>query len=413
MSVNHCLSLPLPSLRRGWLSVIAITLATFAVVTTEMLPVGLLSPIAADFGVPLAQVSLLLTIPAIVAAFCSPLVILFAGRLNRRALLMILMALLMLANISAALAVHFYVLIAARIIVGLSIGGIWAIAGGIAVRLLPPRSVAAATSLIFGGVAAASVLGIPAGIMLGELTGWRGVFTIMSAFSLAILLFQMVCLPSLPCTQAPAVSRFITQLRRQVIRTGLFITLLLVTGHFMVFTFIRPLLHEDPQLQSRYLSGLLALYGIAGIAGNFLFGLLAGRHLYRAVFCIITGMTLTLAGMLFLPPVMAARIPLIILWGLTYGGVSVVLMTWMIRFSAPDIEITGSLYIAFFNAGIAAGSAAGGAFVSASALQGDIRAALSCLFAALLLTIIFILRSRRSCASAGKETTRHTMPSEY
>lgn len=57
MSANHCVSLPLPSLRRGWLSVIAVTLATFAVVTTEMLPVGLLSPIAADFGVPQAQVT--------------------------------------------------------------------------------------------------------------------------------------------------------------------------------------------------------------------------------------------------------------------------------------------------------------------------------------------------------------------
>ncbi|WP_413491863.1 MFS transporter [Morganella psychrotolerans] len=411
MSDNHYLSLP--SLRRGWLSVIAITLATFAVVTTEMLPVGLLSPIAADFGVPQAQVSLLLTIPAIVAAFCSPLVILFAGRLNRRALLMILMTLLMLANISAALAVHFYVLIAARIIVGLSIGGIWAIAGGIAVRLLPVRSVAAATSLIFGGVAAASVLGIPAGIMLGELTGWRGVFTIMSVFSLVILLLQMVCLPSLPCTHAPAVSRFIKQWRRPVIRTGLFITLLLVTGHFMVFTFIRPLLHEDPQLQPQNLSGLLALYGIAGIAGNFLFGLLAGRHLYRAVFGIITGIILTLAGLLFLTPVMTARLPLIILWGLTYGGVSVVLMTWMIRFSAPDIEITGALYIAFFNAGIAAGSAAGGMLVSEFSLQADIRVALGCVFATLLLTASFIIRSRRACASAGKETMRHTMPSEY
>ncbi|GAA0333031.1 MFS transporter [Morganella psychrotolerans] len=411
MSANHCLSLP--SLRRGWLSVIAITLATFAVVTTEMLPVGLLSPIAADFDVPQAQVSLLLTIPAIVATLCSPLVILFAGQLNRRSLLMLLMALLMLANISAAFAGHFYVLVAARIIVGLSIGGIWAIAGGIAVRLLPARSVAAATSLIFGGVAAASVLGIPAGIMLGELTGWRGVFTIMSAFSLAILLLQMVCLPSLPCTHAPAVSRFITQWRRPVIRTGLFITLLLVTGHFMIFTFIRPLLHEDPQLQPQNLSGLLALYGIAGIAGNFLFGLLAGRHLYRAVFCIITGIILTLAGLLFLPPVMTARIPLVILWGLTYGGVSVVLMTWMIRFSAPDIEITGALYIAFFNAGIAAGSAAGGMFVSSFSLQGDIRAALGCVLAALLLTAVFIIRSRRACASAGKETTPHTMPSEY
>lgn len=156
MSDSHCLSPSLPPARRGWFSVVALTLATFAVVTTEMLPVGLLTPVAAEFRVPQAYVSLMLTIPALVAVLCSPLIILFTGRLNRRYLLMILMLLLMVANICAATATHFSVLVAARIIVGLSIGGIWAIAGGIAVRLVDSRHVALATSLIFAGVAAGS-----------------------------------------------------------------------------------------------------------------------------------------------------------------------------------------------------------------------------------------------------------------
>lgn len=91
----------------GWFSVVALTLATFAVVTTEMLPVGLLTPVAAEFHVPQAHVSLMLTIPALVAALCSPLIILFTGRLNRRWLLMLLMAFLMAANICAATASHF------------------------------------------------------------------------------------------------------------------------------------------------------------------------------------------------------------------------------------------------------------------------------------------------------------------
>lgn len=249
MSDSHCLSPSLPPARRGWFSVVALTLATFAVVTTEMLPVGLLTPVAAEFRVPQAYVSLMLTIPALVAALCSPLIILFTGRLNRRYLLMILMLLLMVANICAATATHFSVLVAARIIVGLSIGGIWAIAGGIAVRLVDSRHVALATSLIFAGVAAASVLGIPAGVILGEWVGWRGVFGIMSLFSLAVLLL-MLNLPSLPPVQAPAVRDFLTQLRRPVIRTGLLITLLLVTAHFMAFTFVRPILQRDPQLQA-------------------------------------------------------------------------------------------------------------------------------------------------------------------
>lgn len=282
MSDSHCLSLSLPPARRGWFSVVALTLATFAVVTTEMLPVGLLTPVAAEFRVPQAYVSLMLTIPALVAALCSPLIILFTGRLNRRYLLMILMLLLMVANICAATATHFSVLVAARIIVGLSIGGIWAIAGGIAVRLVDSRHVALATSLIF-----------------------------------------------------------------------------------------------------------------AGVAGNFVLGLLSGRHLFRAVFCITGGIALSLAGLLLLPAVPASHIIILTLWGMAYGGVSVTLMNWMIRYSAQAIEITGSLYIAFFNTGIAAGSAAGGMMVSAFSLQENVIAALICAAIVLILICGFVIRLYR------------------
>lgn len=394
MSDSHCLSPSLPPARRGWFSVVALTLATFAVVTTEMLPVGLLTPVAAEFRVPQAYVSLMLTIPALVAVLCSPLIILFTGRLNRRYLLMILMLLLMVANICAATATHFSVLVAARIIVGLSIGGIWAIAGGIAVRLVDSRHVALATSLIFAGVAAASVVGIPAGVILGEWVGWRGVFGIMSLFSLAVLLL-MLNLPSLPPVQAPVVRDFLTQLRRPVILTGLLITLLLVTAHFMAFTFVRPILQQNPQLQAHELSGLLALYGIAGIAGNFVLGLLSSHHLFRAVFCITGGIALSLTGLLLLPAVPASHIIILMLWGMAYGGVSVTLMNWMIRYSAQAIEITGSLYIAFFNTGIAAGSAAGGMMVSAFSLQENVIAALICAAIVLILICGFVIRLYR------------------
>lgn len=199
----------------------------------------------------------------------------------------------------------------------------------------------------------------------------------------------------LPPVQAPVVRDFLTQLRRPVILTGLLITLLLVTAHFMAFTFVRPILQQNPQLQAHELSGLLALYGIAGIAGNFVLGLLSSHHLFRAVFCITGGIALSLTGLLLLPAVPASHIIILMLWGMAYGGVSVTLMNWMIRYSAQAIEITGSLYIAFFNTGIAAGSAAGGMMVSAFSLQENVIAALICAAIVLILICGFVIRLYR------------------
>ncbi|MEW7002190.1 MFS transporter [Serratia ureilytica] len=102
-------------------------------------------------------------LPALFAALFAPLVVLGARRTDRRSLLIVFLLLLIAANLLAAAATSMALLFAARILLGFCIGGIWAIAGGLAERLVPPASVGLALSVIFGGVAAASVLGVPLG----------------------------------------------------------------------------------------------------------------------------------------------------------------------------------------------------------------------------------------------------------
>lgn len=63
-----------PSKRQSWLAVIAVGLATFSVVTTEMLPVGLLTPIADSLQTSTGTAALLISLPALLAALFAPLV---------------------------------------------------------------------------------------------------------------------------------------------------------------------------------------------------------------------------------------------------------------------------------------------------------------------------------------------------
>lgn len=149
--------------RHSWLAVSAVGMATFSVVTTEMLPVGLLTPIADTLDTSTGSAGLMISLPALLAALFAPLVVIVSGSLDRRTMLCGLLTVLLLANIASALAQNMAWMLAARVLVGFCMGGIWAIAGGLASRLVPARSVGLATSLIFGGVAAASVLGVPPG----------------------------------------------------------------------------------------------------------------------------------------------------------------------------------------------------------------------------------------------------------
>ncbi|MEG0002729.1 MAG: MFS transporter, partial [Comamonas sp.] len=161
------------------------------------------------------------------------------------------------------------------------------------------------------------------------------------------------------------------QLANRRLQAGLALTLLLVAGHFMAFTFVRPLLLSVARFDAQWLGGLLLAYGVAGLAGNFLAGISAARRSAATVTAIALGL---LAPWLFLAVAdsHAGAGAALLLWGLAYGGVSVGLMTWMMQAAPRAVEIAGALYVAVFNVGIALGAWAGGRVVDAAGLPATL-----------------------------------------
>ncbi|MFE6780440.1 MFS transporter [Streptomyces sp. NPDC057702] len=355
---------------RGWLAVLSVAVGIFAVVTTEMLPVGLLTAIGSTLGVSDGTVGLAMTLPGLVAALAAPALAVLVGRLDRKRVLCALMGLLAGANLVSALAPSFPVLLAARVLVGLSIGGVWAIAAGLAVRLVPARTVAAATSVIFSGIAVASVLGVPAGTLIGDLASWRAAFWVMSGLALAVLVAMALLLPPLPATQPVRVRELPALLRNPALRIGLIATALLVTGHFGAYTYVRPVLEEVSGVGSGLISTLLLVYGVAGIAGNFLAGARAQRD-PRGALMVLSAL---LATAVVLIAVVGASTPLatvlLVAWGLAYGGVSVSAQAWMLRAAPQAREVGSALFVSVFNLAISLGALLGGRAADGVAVSG-------------------------------------------
>lgn len=370
-----------------WLSVTAVGLATFSVVTTEMLPVGLLNPIADTLKTSTGIAGLMISLPALLAALFAPLVVIASGGIDRRRILCGLLSLLAIANIASALAPDMGWMLAARVLVGFCMGGIWAIAGGLAARLVPESAIGLATSVIFGGVAAASVLGVPFGVLIGDLIGWRWAFGCMAVFSALVLILHLAVIPALPVTHSVTVRQFGEQLVNRKLQVGLLLTLLLVAGHFVAFTFVRPLLLSVSGFDARWIGALLFAYGIAGIVGNFLTGLIAARRTVLALMAIALGLLLNPILFLTLGGSHIGGGVTLLVWGLAYGGVSVGLMTWMMKAAPRAVEIAAALYVGIFNVGIALGSWMGGQLVDSAGLLMTLWLAGGCAAAALLLSL--------------------------
>ncbi|GHF68939.1 MFS transporter [Streptomyces griseosporeus] len=334
--------------------------ATFSVVTGEMLPVGLLTSLGAGLGVSPGTAGLAVTLPGLVAAAASLLLPVAVRRADRRTVLAGLLLLLAAANVLCALAPHLAVLLLARALVGVCIGGVWAVAAGLGPRLVPPERAARATAVVFSGIAVASVLGVPAGTWLGALAGWRWAFAALAVLSAAVAGALALALPPLPPEAPVRLATFPDLLRTPPVRRGLLAVALLVTGHFAAYTYVRPVLERVPGLGSGTVSALLLAYGLAGVAGTFTGGALAARDPRRALLAIAAGLGTVVLALVPAGGSLAATAALLTVWGLLYGGVSVSAQN-LLSGAAPQAREAGSaLFAGVFNTAIALGALLGG-----------------------------------------------------
>ncbi|MFC4049798.1 MFS transporter [Actinomadura syzygii] len=353
-----------------WAAVVAVALGTFLLVTAEQLPIGLLTDVGSALRVSEGTAGLMVTVPSLVAAVAAPVVPALVGGLDRRLLLLGLMGLMTLANLASALAPDFTVLVASRVLVGVAIGGFWAVAGGLAVRLVNGAHVPRATAIIFGGVGAANVFGVPIGTLIGGLTGWRTAFTILSVLALLALAALLAVLPPLAASQVMSPRLLARQLRNPGVRIGILATFLLVTGHFVAYTFVSPALQRLSGIDARLVGPLLFAFGFAGMVGNFAAGAALARRTHRTVQMITLTLAVAMPLFVLLGRGMIGGIALLIVWGLAFGGVSVGLQSWMIKAAPRAVEAASALWVAVFNLSIGLGALVGGVVLDTLGLSG-------------------------------------------
>lgn len=353
---------------RSWLAVIAVMLGIFSLVTTEILPIGLLTDIGADFGVSDGTAGLMMTTPGVLAAVAAPTVTVATARVDRRLMLCAFVLLLAGANFLAASAPAYGVVLFSRVMVGIAVGGFWSIAAGLAERLVRPEAAGRATAVIFSAVPLGSVLGVPAGTFLGDIAGWRTAFSLMGVVTLAVFGLMALVTPALPAAGRATRLRVLRAMVRGThTRFTLLMTFLVVLAHFGAYTYVTPFLERVTHLRSPgAITLFLLVYGAAGIVGNFLGGAMVGRR-PRATFGTAAALIATAALLL---PLLGDRalgaLALLIVWGIAYGAVPVSSQTWFAR-SAPDTpEAAMVLFTASFQATISLGALVGGAVLDST-----------------------------------------------
>lgn len=372
----------------AWMAVFSLAMGVFGLLTAEYLPASLLTLMATDLGVSESLAGQAVTVTAVVALFAGLLVPGLTRGIDRRWVLLGFSTLMVASNLLVAVSSSFAVLLLMRILLGIALGGFWSMAAAVAMRLVPSALLPRALSIIFSGIAVGTVVAVPLGSYLGGLYGWRSAFFAAAAVGMVTLAFQSLTLPRLAPRRPARLRTVLEVLQRPGIAIGMFGCVLVHSGHFAMFTYVRPFLEGTTGIGPQGLSLMLLGFGAANFVGTLLAGRLLERHPLATLVLMPALVGVAALALVLLPASVPGQAALLAVWGLAFGGVPVAWSNWVAS-SVPDqAESAGGMVVASVQSAIATGAAAGGAMFSLSGSAGVfVAAAVLMLLAALLIAL--------------------------
>ncbi|HJS10017.1 MFS transporter [Sphingopyxis sp.] len=344
----------------AWGAVLSMALCVAMLIASEFMPVSLLTPMAEGLRATEGQTGQAISISGLFAVAASLFITTAAGKLNRKWVLVAMTALMLASLVLVAAAPNFAVLMIGRALLGICIGGFWALATAVIMRLVPERDVPKALALMYGGQAIAAAFAAPIGSYLGGMFGWRAVFWALTPIVALNLVWHMIALPSLPARYAQDFRAMLDLLKWPYFLRGLIASMLSWGSAFTMFTYLRPFLEQVTGVDVTMLSVLLLVLGLAGFVGTWASGRFVRGNvapLLKLPALLMGGCTL---GLLLLGKSIIAAALLLAVWGAMNTAMSVIWMTWMSQNAEDAPEAAGSLMVAAIQSSILLGAVVGG-----------------------------------------------------
>ncbi len=352
-----------PAERMRYGGLIALMMMGFLLVTAEFLPNGVLTEMADGLGVTPGQAGQTVTVTALVGLVVAPTIGLMFPRLDRRSLLVWMALAAAVSNLIVAIAPNLVVVLIARFLLGAAISAFWSMSITVAAALAGPERLGRGVMFTSAGVSLATVAGVPLGVMLAELVDWRTVFAIASGLMLVLAVALRAALPSVPAAEASSIRLLVDTLRRPGIGLGMIGHVLVVLGHFLAYTYVRLALERIPGVDASTIVVLLALFGLGGLVGNFVIGLVIDRSFtFFAVFAPVV-IAASVLSMLLLSGTVAGVAVVVLAWGFFFSSWLIVVTTWVGHRMPDRLEAGGSLVVVGFQAAITLAAGVGGLLV--------------------------------------------------
>jgi DHA1 family inner membrane transport protein len=394
------------------IGLIALALGGFGIGLTEFVIAGLLPEVAADFHVDEAAAGWLISGYALAVVVGALGLTAAVTRLPRKPVLLGLMVLFIAGNALSAIAPTYEVMLSGRVLAALCHGAFFGIGSVVAAGMVAPDKQARAIALMFTGLTAANVLGVPFGTLLGQALGWRSTFWAITVIGVIALAGVAVLVPrSTPTASAGGLLKELSAFRSGQVWLSLVVTILGFGGMFGAFTYIAYTLTAVSGFASTAVPWLLVLFGVGLFAGNAIGGRFADRALDKSLVLILIGLAVVLAGFALTAGNAIATIVALVLMG-AFGFATVPgLQTRVMKYADHAPTLASGANIAAFNLGNSLGAWIGGLTITAGlGYTSPLWAGAAITVGAVLVMLVAAVSARKAAPQRLEKNTERPLP---
>jgi len=343
---------------------LALALGAFGIGLTEFSPMGMLPIIANDLAVSIPTAGLLISAYAFGVLIGAPVMTLLFANMSRRNLLLLSMGIFTLGNLISAMADSYNVLLLGRIITSFNHGAFFGVGAVVAMSIVPAEKRASAVAAMFSGLTIATIGGVPLAAYIGEVIGWRPAFFAMAVIGLVTMFALRMSLPPLVNEQKADVRNELRVLSKGPVLVALLLTVVSASAMFTVFTYIVPILQDETQASTVFVTSMLVLYGVGLALGNYLGGRFADRSLDLTLISSLVAVIVLLG--IFAVAVSSKMIvaPLIFLWGIASFALVPPLQSLVVQEAKEAPNLASAMNIGAFNLGNALGALLGAGVIN-------------------------------------------------
>ncbi|MEU5346152.1 MFS transporter [Streptomyces sp. NPDC020766] len=337
-----------------------LALATFAVGTDAFVIAGLLPAIASDFEVSIAAAGQLVTAFALTFAIAAPILGWLLSSLDRRTALQVALVVFAVGNAVTALSPDYTLALFSRVLTALGAATITAAASSAAVAVTPGERRGRAMAFVIGGLTVSTALGMPLGNMIGSVD-WRLTLWAVAALGVVAAIGTTVGLPRITLPPTSLGAR-LAPLRKPEMIVTLLATLLVMGGHYTLYTYIGSVTADATAGSfAQALTLILFAWGIGAVIGNVLAGYLVDSlPTVRVAVTALAAATLLLG----ISPLAVNNLAVVIvwagIWGITDGAPSVIQQYRLVSFAPASAPVLFGLNSSAVFLGVALGGGLGG-----------------------------------------------------